>query len=197
MLRTARQHRADREPHRATSGLAASRLALGGLFVSVQRNRNLAALESWYNLGMKSSEFMRALPDAVRPKLAKRLRDFEIAGRPWLMQFYYDDPRIHYEVSNLGERRGRLEIGLHFESQDRQVNARWLEGVLAHLFEIKAQLGPSFEAEPWDKGWTKVYETIPLERFSADYLERVAARAARVIEVLEPIRRDISKSRAR
>jgi hypothetical protein len=77
------------------------------------------------------------------------------------------------------------------------VNARLLEGMFAHLFEIKAGLGPSFEAEPWDKGWTKVYETIPLERFDADYMERVAARAARVMTVLEPIRRDLSKSRAR
>jgi len=53
--------------------------------------------------------------------------------------------------------------------------------MLSHLFEIKAELGSSFEAEPWDKGWTKVYETIPLEPFSAEYLERVAARTAQVM----------------
>jgi hypothetical protein len=91
----------------------------------------------------------------------------------------------------LGERRGRLEIGLHFEARDGGVNARWLDGMLAHLFEIKAELGPSFEAEPWDKGWTKIYETIPLEKFSAEYVEHVAARVAQVIGVLEPIRRDL------
>jgi hypothetical protein len=140
---------------------------------------------------MKSSDFVRALPEAVRPRLPKRLRDFKTASRSWLAQFYYDDPRLHYEVWNLGERRKRLEIGLHFESRERELNARLLEGMLAHLFEVKAGLGPSFEAEPWDKGWTKVYETIPLESFSADYLERVAARMAQVIRVLEPIRRDL------
>ena len=134
---------------------------------------------------------MSALPAAVRSRLVKRLRQFKTAGRAWLMQFYYDDPRIHYEVWNLGERRGRLEIGLHFESREDDVNARLLDGMLGHLFEIKAELGPSFEAEPWDKGWTKVYETIPLERFSAEYVERVAARVAQVIGVLEPIRRDL------
>jgi len=140
---------------------------------------------------MKSSEFMRALPEAVRPKLPRRLRDFKVAGRSWLAQFYYDDPRLHYEVWNLGDRRKRLEIGLHFESTNRDLNARLLEAMSAHLFEIKAELGPTFEAEPWDKGWTKVYETISLESFNADYLERVAVRLAQVIGVLEPIRRDL------
>ncbi len=134
---------------------------------------------------------MRALPDAIRPKLVKRLRNFETAGRAWLVQLYYDDPRIHYEVWNLGGRRGRLEIGLHCESRDVGLNARLLEGLSAHLFEIKAQLGASFEAEPWDKGWTKLYETIPLEPFDTDYVERVAARMAQVMDVLEPIRRSI------
>ena len=141
---------------------------------------------------MKSSEFMRALPEAIRVKLDKRLQDFRTAGRSWLVQLYYDDPNIHYEIWNLGERRGRLEIGLHFESRMPGLNARLLEGIMAHLFEIKAELGPSFEAEPWDKGWTKVYEVIPLEPFSAEYLERVATRVAQVIGVLEPIRRDLA-----
>jgi len=138
---------------------------------------------------------MRTLPEAIRPKLPKRLRDFQTAGRAWLVQFYYDSPYIHYEAWNLGERRGRLEIGLHFEAREADLNARLLDGMLAHLFEIKAELGPSFEAEPWDKGWTKVYETIPLEKFSAEYLERVAARVAQVIGVLEPIRRDMRARR--
>jgi hypothetical protein len=134
---------------------------------------------------------MHALPDAVRARLAKRLRDFKTAGRSWLVQFYYQDPRLHYEVVTLGPRRGRLEIGLHFESTDRELNARLLDGMLSHLFEIKAELGPSFEAEPWDKGWTKVYETILLEPFNAEYLERVAARMAQVIDVLEPMQRPL------
>ena len=138
---------------------------------------------------------MRALPDAIRPKLPKPLRLFETASRAWLVQLYYDSPTIHYEAWNLGERRGRLEIGLHFEAREADLNARLLDGMLAHLFEIKAKLGPSFEAEPWDKGWTKAYETIPLEKFSAEYLERVAARVAQIIGVLEPIRRGMRARR--
>ena len=144
---------------------------------------------------VKSSEFMRALPEAIRAKLDKRLQDFRTAGRSWLVQLYYDDPNIHYEIWNLGERRGRLEIGLHFESRMPGLNARLLEGIMAHLFEIKAELDPSFEAEPWDKGWTKVYEAIPLEPFSVEYLEQIAARTAQVMGVLEPIRRDLGAAK--
>jgi len=168
---------------------------MGGSVVLCHTAVTWMTRNSWYNQPMKSSEFMRALPEAIRPKLPKRLRALQTAGRAWLVQFYYDDPRIHYEVWNLGERRGRLEIGLHFEAREADVNARLLDGMLAHLFEIKAELGPSFEAEPWDKGWTKVYETIPLDKFSPEYLERVAARVAQVIGVLEPIRRDVQRRR--
>ena len=134
---------------------------------------------------------MRALPDAIRPKLPKPLQNFEVAGRSWLVQLYYESPYIHYETWNLGEHRGRLELGLHCESRDRELNARLLDGMLTYLFEIKAALGPTFEAEPWDKGWAKVYETIPLDRFTAEFLEQVATRMTQIVTVIEPIRRHI------
>ncbi len=130
---------------------------------------------------------MRALPPATRAKLPGQWQSFKTNVRPWLVQLAYGDPLLHYEVVTLGERRGILEIGLHFESRDSTVNARLLAGFMRHLFEIKAELGDGFEAEMWDKGWTKVYETIPLETFSEAYLDRVAGRLAHVIEVLQPI----------
>jgi len=142
---------------------------------------------------VKSSEFIRALPEALRARLDGQWRGIKAASRSWLAQFYFDDPAIHYEVSNLGERRARIEVGLHFESRTADVNRRWLEGMSAHLIEIKARLGVSFEAEPWDRGWTKVYETIFIEGWTREELDRVAARMAEVIAVLEPIRRDVDK----
>ena len=136
---------------------------------------------------MRASDFMRAIPAATRAKLPRKLQAFKTLTRPWLVQLAYADPLLHYEVATLGERRGVLEIGLHFESRDPELNARLLNGFLRHLFEIRAELGDSFEAEMWDKGWTKVYETIPLETFDEAYLDRVAGRLARVIVVLQPI----------
>lgn len=136
---------------------------------------------------MKTSDFMRALPDAARPRLPKKLQTFQTHIRPWLVQFYYTQALLHYEVVTHGERRGVLEIGLHFESRKPDENARLLDGFMQHLFEIKAELGDQIEAERWDKGWTKVYETLPLETMTEDYLNRVAERLARMIVVLQPL----------
>ena len=136
---------------------------------------------------MRAHEFMRAIPPAARAKLPGQWQNFKTHVRPWLAQLLYADPLLHYEVATLGERRGILEIGLHFESRDPAVNAQLLAGFMRHLFEIKAELGAGFEAEMWDKGWTKVYETIPLETFDEAYVDRVAARLAQVIVVLQPL----------
>ena len=130
---------------------------------------------------------MRAIPPATRVKLPQQWQNFKTHVRPWLVQLSYADPLLHYEVVTLGERRGVLEIGLHFESRNPAVNARLLDGFMRHLFEIKTELGESIEAERWDKGWTKVYETIPLETFDEAYVDRVAGRLAQVIVVLQPI----------
>jgi hypothetical protein len=130
---------------------------------------------------------MRALPVATRVRLPQNLRRFKSTSRSWLCQLYYRDPRLHYEVWNLGERRGRLEIGLHFESRDRATNAALLAGFSRRMVEVKAGLGPGWEAEQWDKGWTKVYETVPYEPFSDEVLAAVAARLARSMAVLQPI----------
>jgi hypothetical protein len=136
---------------------------------------------------MRAHEFMRAIPAATRTRLPKKLQGFKTNTRPWLVQLSYSDSLLHYEVVTLGERRGILEIGLHFESRDPAVNTRLLDGFMRHLFEIKTELGDHVEAERWDKGWTKVYETIPLESFTDDYLDRVAARLTKMIIVLQPI----------
>ena len=136
---------------------------------------------------LSSSQFMRLLPDATRAHLPPGLRKFRSATRGWLCQLYYRDPRLHYEVWNMGERRGVLELGLHFEGRDRALNAHLLEGFSRCMVEVKATLGPQWEAEPWDKGWSKVYETLPYEPFSDALLAAVSQRLARAICVLQPI----------
>jgi hypothetical protein len=140
---------------------------------------------------MRLDELMRAIPPATQVKLPQALQDFKVARRSWLVQFYYSDPQIHYEVVTLGIKRGELEIGLHFESRDAAVNERLLTGMSRYLIEIKAELGEGFEAEMWDRGWTKVYETFPMETFNAAYVDRVAARLAQIMTVLHPILEEV------
>jgi hypothetical protein len=140
---------------------------------------------------MRLDEMLRALPAATRTKLPPPLQDFKVATRSWLVQLYYTEPLVHYEVVTLGVKRRKLELGLHFEIRDSTRNEYYLQGFLQHLFEIKAELGEGFEAEMWDKGWTKVYETIEMETFNAAYIDRVADRLAQMITVLQPILEEI------
>lgn len=140
---------------------------------------------------LSSTQFMQALPAAVRQHLPAEFRKFKFATRSWLCQLYYREPQLHYEVWNMGDRRGLLEIGLHFESRQPEKNLRLLAGFSRHMAEVKHQLGPQWEAEPWDKGWTKVYETVPLEPFSDEVLTAISTRLARAITVLQPIWDDL------
>ncbi len=80
-----------------------------------------------------------------------------------------------------------LELGLHFESRDRAVNAKLLAAFDRRMIEVKRTLGRQWEAEPWDRGWAKVYETFPREALEEEYLDRIAARCAAVIKLLQPI----------
>ena len=143
---------------------------------------------------MRSSEFMRALPGAVQRHLSNGLHLQR--GRVWSYgaQLYEDNPRFHYEVARVPKRLGdRLELGLHFESRNPSQNRRLLAGFADRLLEIKGELGEGMEAEPWDKGWTKVYETIPLQAYNQAYLDQVARRLVEIIQVLHPIYRALRR----
>lgn len=136
---------------------------------------------------LSSSQFMAALPAATRAALPKGFRQLRSAHRGWLCQLYPRDPQLHYEVWNMGQVRGKIELGLHFESRDHALNHKLLVGFDRRMVEIKATLGPQWEAEQWDRGWTKVYEVLPYEAFSTDLLASTAQRLARAISVLQPV----------
>ena len=80
-----------------------------------------------------------------------------------------------------------MELGFHCEARDKHLNRYLLEGFRLHLFEIKAELGESVEAEMWDRGWTKIYEVIPEAPLTSEYQARVGGRLAQFIICLHPI----------
>ena len=144
---------------------------------------------------MRSSEFMAALPEAVQRNLAGEIRLKRGRLWPWGVQFYVDDARYHYEVARVPPRLGdRLELGLHFESKNPADNQALLAGFDSYLVEIKDALGDGMAAEPWDRGWTKVYETAPLQPYDEAYLTSVAGRMAEIVRVLHPIYRALSRN---
>ncbi len=146
---------------------------------------------------IKVSEFVKSVPTAARPHLPRKLQDFRVFLMPWLSQVYYDEKWIHYEVVKLPSKYGdnRLELGLHFESRDRTQNDRLLAGFDGHLFEIREALGDDWWAEPWDRGWTKVYTTFHYEVMDQSLVDETAEHLARVITVLQPIYRLVASRR--
>lgn len=144
---------------------------------------------------MRSSEFMAAVPEAVQFYLASEMKLRRGRLWPWGVQLYDDDPRFHYEVARVTPRLGdRLEIGLHFESKSPADNRVLLASFQAHLIEVKSELGASVEAEIWDRGWTKVYDTLPLAVYAPAYLDTVARRLADIVHVLHPIYQSVRRT---
>lgn len=138
---------------------------------------------------LTTADFLGQLASRVRDRLPAGLADFETRRGPALVKVFYGDPAVHYEAW-LHRARGRLELGLHFERRDAAANARDLARLGADLLFLKFAIGAGIEAEPWDKGWTRIYEVVPLQPLSAAYVDQIADRWARLIEILEPLRRE-------
>jgi hypothetical protein len=134
---------------------------------------------------VRPSDFLLALPDRVREGLTDQRRALQWQQRWGLLKLWYHDPRIHYEVG-FHRRIERLEVGLHFEA-DPATNRRLLEHFDANLIVAKIEISDRVEAEPWDRGWSRVYEMLPIEPLDDRYLRHVAGRTARLISVLEPL----------
>jgi hypothetical protein len=143
---------------------------------------------------IKLSSFVKLVPDAARPHLPAPLRSFRVALMPWLSQVFYDgDKLIHYELVKLPSKYGdnRMEIGLHFESRNSALNTQLLAGFDRYLLEVREALGADWWAEPWDRGWTKIYTTFEYAQLDEEYVETVGQQLAEVITVLQPIYRVI------
>ncbi len=136
---------------------------------------------------LSRAQFLRTMPEAVLPHLPAGLRSIT-PRQPfnWLVQFHFGEPRLHYEISPV-PRRQAWELGLHFEARDKDLNRYLLLGMRRHLFEIKNALGTGVEAEMWDRGWTKVYETVPAAPLTPAFQAQIGSRLATIIVTLHPI----------
>lgn len=141
---------------------------------------------------LSASAFLKTLPDTLRPLLPPALQGFQ-TRYPWssLLQIHYGEALLHYEVARVGGRPGQRiagwELGFHCEARDHTLNRYLLDGFRRNLFEIKATLGESVEAEMWDRGWTKIYEVYPDAPLTEAYHAEVAARLAAIMACLHPI----------
>ena len=137
----------------------------------------------------RSSEFFRALPAQLKPRVPRKHSNFHTRLRNWMLQVYYSEFAVHYEASAY-QRQNVFEVGLHFERRGRELNDALMQQFMPFVFEIKAELGPQVEFERWDKGWSKIYETLPLAPYDDEYLTTVADRLAKLIACLQPLVED-------
>ena len=131
------------------------------------------------------SDFFTALRKGLKARLPAELRGFQTTrGRGRLMKVYFGEPALHFEAwHHTGA--GRLEIGLHFEGSAAENQAAF-DFFRSHMVEVKARL-PRAELEPWDRGWSRLYETLPAARLDDGVLDRAVDCTARYIVTLKPL----------
>lgn len=144
---------------------------------------------------LRHTDFMQTIATRLAQHLAPPFNHPRFGETRWLCQVYYgEERRIHYEVSRPANRQGRqIEIGLHFESRDRALNAHLLTCLDRHLLEIQVALERDIKAEMWDKGWAKVYEIYPDQELTEALAEQMTRRLAQFITVVQPIYQAITE----
>ncbi len=127
---------------------------------------------------------MRAAIRSAAGRAPKRFGPFHTTLWSSIGKMWTGNRDLHYEVWRRA-RLGLVEVGLHFES-DALTNARLLGAFRAREAEVRAALGRAPLLEEWDKGWARVYESLPLAQEPAALGERLAAYVA----ALEPLLRE-------
>ena len=134
---------------------------------------------------MTPSEFFAAMRKGVKATVPPPLRDFQtIRGRGRLMKLHFGEPAFHYEAwHHAGQ--GRLEVGLHFEAA-RAENDAAFDWFRARMVQVKASL-PRAELEPWDRGWARLYETLPAARLDDGVVRDAVECMSAYLVTLQPL----------
>jgi len=139
------------------------------------------------------SEFFAGLRKELKMQLPAGHRGFRTTrGRGRLIKVYFAAPVFHYEAwHHTGA--GRLEIGLHFEAT-ADTNQAAFDYFRGRMVEVKAGL-PRAELEPWDRGWSRLYETLPAARLDDRVLGDAVECMAAYMVTLQPMVDEFWRSR--
>ena len=130
----------------------------------------------------------RAIPTLLRSELPPNLQNFQWSATSWMAKAWYGNRALHYEIW-VRHSAKVVEVGLHFEA-DALTNARLYGAFRARSREVKRGLGNDARIEEWDKGWSRVWQPLPLQKIDDDYAEMIQTRFVDYVRVLEPILRD-------
>jgi hypothetical protein len=134
---------------------------------------------------LSPADFFAELRKGLKSRLPAGLRDFRTSrGRGRLMKLHFGEPAFHYEAwHHTGA--GRLEVGLHFEASAAENQAAF-DFFRSRMVEVKASL-PRAELEPWDRGWTRLYETLPAARLDDEVLQSAVDCMTGYVVTLQPL----------
>jgi hypothetical protein len=142
---------------------------------------------------MLPGQFLHRLSAAARPHLPQADGAPHLQPRGRLLKIWYgEEAAIHYEVW-MHERSLQMEIGLHCEAAPA-LNEAIRRGLSYYLFDIKEALGNGVELEEWDRGWTRLYETLPLYPLDEARLEEVGRRLGEFVAVIQPIYGEVRRA---
>ena len=127
--------------------------------------------------------FCKGLLRAIAEALGDAAPPHHLAMR-YQVKLWFGNKDLHYECGVYLSRKV-IELGLHFES-DTVTNLQLLGAFKARSKAIARRL-PAARIEAWDRGWTRVWEPIPLAPFEPAFSLQVAARFARYVQVLQPM----------
>ena len=134
---------------------------------------------------LSPAEFFAGVRKGLKATLPEKLRRFDVGrGHSRLLKIHYGRPELHFEAwHHAGD--GRLEVGLHFEGT-AALNASAFDYFRARMVEVKAEL-PRAELEPWDRGWSRLYETLPALTLDERAQDAVQERMGAYITTLQPM----------
>jgi hypothetical protein len=138
------------------------------------------------------SDFFAELRKGLKKKVPASMRDFRTSRQGRLMKVHFGEPAYHYEAwHHTGA--GRLEVGLHFEASAIENQAAF-DFFRSRMVEVKAGL-PRAELEPWDRGWSRLYETVPAARLDDEVLDRTVECMTDYVVTLQPMLEQFLRSR--
>ncbi len=109
-----------------------------------------------------------------------------------ILQFYYEDPLVHFELQPIMG-RGWVELGLHFEGE-AEANEAAAHEIAAHAPLIRAALGPEWEMEEWTASWRRLHRPFHFEKLTTSLGRQVAEQMAQAILTLSPLMRHLRVS---
>jgi hypothetical protein len=151
-----------------------------------EKHRANAGVQSWLpEDALRPDHFLKTVAKEIAGRYAAAGRPVKQHVRFRLVQFWWGDRAVHYEIS-IHERKRQLELGLHFESSAERNQSYYRE--FSRLFlDVQYTLGDGIWLEQWDKGWVRAYETVPLLPLDDGRVYAIAGRMIEIMDCLQPI----------